>query len=441
MRRTKSCFPAFFPSKPICFSFNFSNRNPLLSPTERSFRTFSPIGSTYISVPLSSSQLFPREIPYSLAISLTSVASQSSNPFCSCCLHLLLHLLIHHTRLVISCDGISVLLRGCVEIQDDSLLQSSLLACLFLLNTPTYRQPMILLDLQYVMEPFIADPIRSDSSFYYIANLAVLTIMRSWNGLLIFGSDFDGFSNYVSILAARGEENTMLAKEMLSSLFVLLGIPVPNLLMEDEIQRLSIFWTECSLYLDRLSFSSSAKQQTNLLTTYLSIITVICLRAKLPETLIPLTRHADKDVAYLANQLLRILTILADIFLPTSNSCRVAMITSFVSSLNVGRPLSLMGYTIASTYMYPIVQHKVYGDTYLVDFLSWFIVFENVLDYFCADSLSDESSRFSAFFCSNQYISPDMMDNAIKSMYPDKDQFVSLLSEMNVPNRTFLLNV
>ena len=158
-----------------------------------------------------SSQLFPREIPYSLAISLTFVASQSSNPFCACCLHLLLHLLIHHTRLVISCDGVSVLLRGCVEIQDDSLLQSSLLACLFLLNTPTYRQPMILLDLQYVMEPFIADPIRSDSSFYYIANLAVLTIMRSWNGLLIFGSDFDGFSNYMSILAARGEENTMLA--------------------------------------------------------------------------------------------------------------------------------------------------------------------------------------------------------------------------------------
>lgn len=185
---------------------------------------------------------------------------------------------------------------------------------------------------------------------------------------------------------------------MLSSLFVLLGIPVPNLLMEDEIQRQSIFWTECSLYLDRLSFSSSAKQQTNLLTTYLSIMTVICLRAKLPETLIPLTRHADKDVAYLANQLLRILTILADIFLPTSNSCRVAMISSFVSSLNVGRPLSLMGYTIASTYMYPIVQHKVYGNTYLVDFLSWFIVFENVLDYFCADSLSDESFRFSEFF-------------------------------------------
>lgn len=211
MHWTKSCFPAFFLSKPICSSFNFSSQNPLPSPTERSFRTFSPNGSTYVSVPPSSSQLFPREIPYSLAISLTSVASQSSNPFCACCLHLLLHLLIHHTRLVISCDGVSVLLRGCVEIQDDSLLQSSLLACLFLLNTPTYRQPMILLDLQYVMEPFIADPIRSDSSFYYIANLAVLTIMRSWNGLLIFGSDFDGFSNYVSILAARGEENTMLA--------------------------------------------------------------------------------------------------------------------------------------------------------------------------------------------------------------------------------------
>ena len=91
--------------------------------------------------------------------------------------------------------------------------------------------------------------------------------------------------------------------------------------------------------------------------------------------------------------------------------------------------------------MYPIVQHKVYGDTYLVDFLSWLIVFEKVLDYFCADSLSDESSRFSEFFCSNQYVSPDMMDNAIKSMYPDKDQFVSLLSEMNVLNRTSLLNV
>ena len=187
------------------------------------------------------------------------MASEASDPLRASCLHLLLHLLIHNTSLLVSCNGFSVLLRGCVEIQDDALLQSSLLASLHLLNTPTYRQSMILMDLQYVMEPLLTEPTASDTSLYYIANLAILTIMRSWNGLLIFGSELDGFPNYVSILAARGEENVLLAKEMLSSLFVLLGIPVPNLLLEDEIQRHTIYWTECSLYMDYLSFSSNSR--------------------------------------------------------------------------------------------------------------------------------------------------------------------------------------
>ena len=325
-----------------------------------------------------------------------------------------------------------MLLRGCVEIQDDALLQSSLLASLHLLNTPTYRQSMILMDLQYVMEPLLTEPTASDTSLYYIANLAILTIMRSWNGLLIFGSELDGFPNYVSILAARGEENILLAKEMLSSLFVLLGIPVPNLLLEDEIQRHTIYWTECSLYLDYLSFSSNSRQQTNLLTTYLSLVVVMCLHAKLPETLIPLVHHEDKDVSYLANQLLGVLTLLSDIFLPASNSCRTAMISSFINALHSNQYLSLQGYTVASSYMYPIVQHTAYGDTDLIDYFSWFIVFENILDYYCDNSHVNESIHISDFICTDQIISSKVISNSLTLMYNDKEKFIDLLRQTNV---------
>lgn len=64
------------------------------------------------------------------------------------CLKLVLQLMIHVPQKVVFCDGVQVLLNGCVETGNCSLLQSSILACLYYLNTSKYRQKKTILDLQ-----------------------------------------------------------------------------------------------------------------------------------------------------------------------------------------------------------------------------------------------------------------------------------------------------
>ena len=56
--------------------------------------------------------------------------------------------MIHVPQKVVFCDGVQVLLSGCVETANCSLLQSSILACLYYLNTSKYRQKKTILALQ-----------------------------------------------------------------------------------------------------------------------------------------------------------------------------------------------------------------------------------------------------------------------------------------------------
>ena len=64
------------------------------------------------------------------------------------CLKLVLQLMIHVPQKVVFCDGVQVLLNGCVETGNCSLLQSSILAFLYYLNTSKNRQKKSFLDLQ-----------------------------------------------------------------------------------------------------------------------------------------------------------------------------------------------------------------------------------------------------------------------------------------------------
>ena len=87
-------------------------------------------------------------IPRSLILSILNIGNDSTDPLRISCLKLILRLMMNVPERVVFCDGAQVLLNGCVETNNCSLLQSSLLACLFYLDSTEFRQKKTVLDLQ-----------------------------------------------------------------------------------------------------------------------------------------------------------------------------------------------------------------------------------------------------------------------------------------------------
>ena len=91
---------------------------------------------------------FTYMIPRSVILSILNIANDSDDSLRVSCLKLILRLMMNVPERVVFCDGAQVLLNGCVETNNCSLLQSSLLACLFYLDSAEFRQKKTVLDLQ-----------------------------------------------------------------------------------------------------------------------------------------------------------------------------------------------------------------------------------------------------------------------------------------------------
>lgn len=323
-----------------------------------------------------------------------------------------------------------------MEIQNYSLLQSSILASLYYLNNKKYRQTKILLDLQILIDPLLFDngltqPVLDmTTSSFYVSHIGLLTLMRSWTGLIIFCSDIGGFNTYINLLATRSEDNPQLAKEILSFLFTLLGMPVPNLLNEDDILKQTTFWNECSLFINHIGFITK-QPTTNLLTSYLSLLIVICMKAKLPETLISLLHHNDKDLVFLARSLLIVFTLLSDLFIPVTQSTYRSTITQSLlfDHLTLGLQQNL---TSLSIHIYPIIQHSTYIMSELVDFFSWISLFNSILDSFSDNSYNNNPLFITDYICNSNLINHDFLSQTLHLLYNNQEQFSILLRTLNV---------
>ena len=251
--------------------------------------------------------------------------------------------------------------------------------------------------------------------------------MRSWNGLLLFGSETGGFSHYVNTLATQSDESPQVAKEILSTLFTLLGIPTPSLVNEAEVHHQSVYWNDCSLFVDRLGFSYSERTQVNVLTVYLALVVSVCIRAKLPETLVSLIHHADPEVSYLAKNLLSVLSLLSDLSLPTDdNTCRSFILKSLLDDLKenqIGvKETDFFAIGPSLLYMYPIVEHTTFTKNELSDYLSWIVLFENIVD-----TISDNSKPLIVSDC--QLLDQRFVSDSLKEVYENREQFMAMLRQ------------
>lgn len=361
-------------------------------------------------------------IPRSIYVSIISIAGDHSDPIHYQCLCILRSLLSKNPDEVMNCGGVIVLLNGCMKERNSNLLQSSLMACLYFLNEYKYRQKRTLLDIQVIFDPlslgsdFSQDFSSADlDTARSLANLSVLTIMKSWSGIFVFGGEFGGLNNYINLISTHVDE-PKLVREMLLVIYSLLGLPLPP--VNDETgsfvtsERSSVYWTNCSLFIDKIcSINSSGvihsafNKNINLLTCYCAFVLWSLVNSALPETLAMLILSRDEEIAAMSDYLLRMIVLMCRVFSSMNERMVKKTLKSSILSFqnriveteeemrryNSART-SFADISISSRYLYPIIESKSSILCSLTDAFSQAELLNSVVDCLCDESIAQPKS-------------------------------------------------
>ena len=395
-------------------------------------------------------------IPRSIILSILCIANDATDPLRIACLKLVLQLIIRVPERVVFCDGVQVLLNGCVETSNCSLLQSSILACLYYLNNSCFRQKKTILDLQIILDPLLVEsksvPFNKQDELRvsrYISNIALLTILRTWTGFFIFSGDLNGLNSYINILSTHGEEEPELAKEMLSVLFTVIGVPTPNYVEEEGKTNLNnIYWTNCSLFISSISSSQTTPSlvpRTNLLTTYLSFIVWSLVNSKLPEILSTLMVQGNAEVSFLAKHLLRNLIHLSSVFVcmsdvTTGKTAQQSTLSLQNSSHDTEEELRrkarardcFVNIGSSSTYLYPIQESEPFVPSSLTDIFSDFSLFYCVLDCICDNTNQTNCFEAIRFICDQGIPFQRFVSTSYEMVSQNTDYYNGLLRQVDV---------
>ena len=225
----------------------------------------------------------------------------------------------------------------------------------------------------------------------------------------------NGLNSYLNILATHGEEEPELAKQMLSVLFTLIGVATPDYLEEISNHRTSsVYWNNCSLFIHSISKKTNSKQlvQTNLLTTYLSVIVWSLLNSKLPEILSSLTVSSNQEVSFLAELFLRNLSFLAAVFGCLTHSIIQKTVQEVVLAFQNEKTLQddeltqaakardcFRGIGNTAMYLYPILESVTFHSNSMSDLLGFYSLFDSILDCYCSLSKTSRVVPIIDFLC------------------------------------------
>lgn len=396
-------------------------------------------------LPLFYPQTCPSLIPPSLLRSLIAIASDPTDPLLTPALQCLLSLLIKSPRLFISCNGVPCLLNGCILTHNTPLLQSALLTCLFFLNDKPYRQSKLLLDMQVILDPLLADtpptPTQAyDESLVFVApNIAVLTVLRSWNGfadrrqrLQLLPQLHHRAVHAMRRRAANGHRHSLQPLHALRTARAQLAVR----------GRLG----ETVRFLDALLALSRPRGHEPLRTHFRAHQFAHHVlvgagddesAAKLPETLVVLLKNSNTHIVFLARCLLTVLSLFSNLFIsPAQNTCYKSISTSLLLSLKetAKTPLtySIISIDSSAMYLYPILQHSLYTQNDLVDYMSWVSLYHTIIDSFCDNQHAAEPFSITDTLCQHSLINQSMLSRTLSSLFRNRQHFTALLRDINV---------
>jgi rapamycin-insensitive companion of mTOR len=148
----------------------------------------------------------PTLVPKNLVRSLVAICGHREDHFRRVCLETLRELAVTNTEVVAQCDGLSTLFDAVLDSSCAELAESIILTLLLVLNEPTLRhfvRPV--LDMQILLGAFTDTDYPSGSGSdrkkrWNCARTAIVTMMRTWPGVLLLASEPHGLSSLVQLL-------------------------------------------------------------------------------------------------------------------------------------------------------------------------------------------------------------------------------------------------
>jgi len=144
-----------------------------------------------------------QQLPRTLLRSLVAIANHRDDQLKEAAIDSLREISMIDTRAVAECGGMDALVRAVLDPSMENLANSVLLTILFLLNDSATRiwfRPS--LDIAALLAPFTSPQVESDDAqaVRKACRRAIVTMMRTWTGLLVLSSDPHGLRSLVQTL-------------------------------------------------------------------------------------------------------------------------------------------------------------------------------------------------------------------------------------------------
>lgn len=272
----------------------------------------------------------PNQFPRSLVASLVSLAEHPDDLFSRVALESLCELAVANTAVLQLGGGLRTIIAACMERRFDDLVEPLTLTVMHLFSHPKLR---VYVDHEHGMgmllssftETFTSQDADVDRK-RDVARRAILTALRSWSGLVYFGSL--PVVGMASIVKALHLDDSKIQQSLLHMLYQLFRIRPPR--------TTSSFQAALRLHSETLASRDSdfnlTSDRFNPADSYMAIMLVAFVHGQLIETLVELGCSDTRDVVVLVTILLGELLHMANRILPSALCAQLQTLPSLVSS-------------------------------------------------------------------------------------------------------------
>ena len=260
----------------------------------------------------------PLDVSRACIAALIAIAEQPKDDFRRVCIDALRELVLLSPAAVCSCNGVRTLVDCILDPSCGDIAQSLTLTLLYLLDsadTRRYIRPS--LDLSRLLAVFtdtsVPDSPEKEAQ-RAAAHKALVMMLRSWTGILVFTHDSHGLRSLVSVLSLPAAvKGSSWAKEAVFDLLFEVVVVVRS----------------ADLHVFRMS---NHRRHANLLHSYIAAILLAFIQAGLVEQLTQTAMSDDQEYRSVAVQLLTEILRLASDLLPRSFCAHLQALTAVVNT-------------------------------------------------------------------------------------------------------------
>eukprot|EP00004_Rigifila_ramosa_P013527 TRINITY_DN3004_c0_g1_i1.p1 TRINITY_DN3004_c0_g1~~TRINITY_DN3004_c0_g1_i1.p1 ORF type:complete len:1085 (-),score=258.97 TRINITY_DN3004_c0_g1_i1:103-3207(-) len=273
-------------------------------------------------------------MPRSLVQSLVAVAENPEDNFKRVCLETLCEITIRNPALVALTNGLRTIFASVLEPVGQEIMDSLVLTILYVLNDENTRSYVRKdLELEVILSPF-TDPFVQEGTERETrlgaARSAVVSMMRSWSGILCMSADEYGLHTLVHALSLPSKETK---KAVLTTLYEIFRLsPQSGGKKGQQPGRVSTMpATKVSEELESLNLPPRSAGRHNLLSNYLAALVVAFVHCGLIEALVELGKGPDKYLSSRSTTLLGEILYLANTLLPPAVCARMQTLPTLVN--------------------------------------------------------------------------------------------------------------